>query len=491
MMGAEEVHSRYTRRQIEIPLKISDHTARPQATATRKNKALICAMTILTLLSVNLVLLRQSVSSPGRFKSEKEAPNATGMGSMSTRNNEISCRADVPELHEIPEELFPTYRELPNMVKAIVFAIMAGFAHFPCKKELPRRNRGRAWTLLLFIILFRTTNFVLQDVFLPPSRISTPDLIAKFHLPSTLSHYEKVTLFHGQQLSVHSLRHDQHYLVSPNFTALYLNHGFGASSLSWLPVLSRLSERLGVRSTVAHDAVGFGFTDRPTGVAFYTPAMSAEIGLHLLNKTESNSLVMLPTILVGHSMGSITTLEMASKFPFEKQLYVLLVAPALGMSPRKKANTDEASPVVEFMQTYLFGPPLRYLLRRLVGIDSFWINGLKLFAWGNPNEVTDSDILRFQWPAISVGWEDGLLRFVRATSGYSDGDLLARVANRPNTRIFVVLGEKDMIVSRQTVERVFADFPEISIVEMKGCGHDPFEEKVGEFLDLVERLLSK
>ena len=46
------------------------------------------------------------------------------------------------------------------------------------------------------------------------------------------------------------------------YDAIYYNHGFGASSLSFLPVLPSLTERLRARLSVAHDAPGFGFTDR-------------------------------------------------------------------------------------------------------------------------------------------------------------------------------------------------------------------------------------
>lgn len=43
---------------------------------------------------------------------------------------------------------------------------------------------------------------------------------------------------------------------------MHMNHGFGASSLSWAPVIKGLSEALGA-VTVAHDSPGFGLTGRP------------------------------------------------------------------------------------------------------------------------------------------------------------------------------------------------------------------------------------
>lgn len=44
-------------------------------------------------------------------------------------------------------------------------------------------------------------------------------------------------------------------------SVLHMNHGFGASSSSWAPVIRRLSAALGAL-TVAHDTPGFGLTAR-------------------------------------------------------------------------------------------------------------------------------------------------------------------------------------------------------------------------------------
>jgi pimeloyl-ACP methyl ester carboxylesterase len=40
------------------------------------------------------------------------------------------------------------------------------------------------------------------------------------------------------------------------------------------------------------------------------------------------------------------------------------------------------------------------------------------------------------------------------------------------------------------VEKAFSPFPDISIGELPECGHDPFEEKVDNFIDLVADLMT-
>jgi pimeloyl-ACP methyl ester carboxylesterase len=130
---------------------------------------------------------------------------------------------------------------------------------------------------------------------------------------------------------------------------------------------------------------------------------------------------------------------------------------------------------------------LSYVPRR----PNFWLNGLRL-AWGNPNLVTESDALRFQWPSISLGWESGLLAFTRSRlfsiCNYPGGEqkLFDDVIKLPNTSVIVVHGTKDPVVplsmSKQMHERWKSS---VSFIELDGQGHDPFEEGVDEFVGRV------
>lgn len=405
-------------------------------------------------------------------------------------------RPDEPNVYNLPTGLHPTYRSLSIPIRlglGVLSTWIAAISTFDkvlwlrpliaaAKNQLDvRKILG---FLLKACVAFLLSSFVLQEVTSYPSRIATKDLIARHFLPSRLSSYDSVTLPDGESLGVHSLQHDSG-IGSPKYSALYLNHGFGASSLSWLPVIPKFANRLKIKKTLGHDAVGFGFTDRPENVTLYTPLASSQIGMQLLEQnTEANATSI---VLMGHSMGSFATLEMASQLPPKVAVTVILVAPALGLSPRAN-DRRRASPVADVVQA-IVGPPLRYALRRVVGVNGFWKRGLQA-VWGDPKLVTDSDALRFQWPSIGKGWEEGLLRFTRAMSGVSDGDLVERVVNRPNTRIVVVVGEKDVVVPRKRIEKVFADFEDVRIVEVEGCGHDPFEEKVDEFIDVVEKALN-
>lgn len=125
---------------------------------------------------------------------------------------------------------------------------------------------------------------------------------------------------------------------------------------------------------------------------------------------------------------------------------------------------------------------------------NFWKKALRQ-VWGDPNRLSDSDVLRFQWPSIGKGWEHGLLSFAlaQARQGSSDGmtdqQLMEQVLELPNTSVVVIRGEKDKVVSKKVVTKFFDKFPNVPLYELEGQGHDPFEEQVDVFVDTVGRIL--
>mmetsp|Transcript_17151 Transcript_17151/g.24135 ORF Transcript_17151/g.24135 Transcript_17151/m.24135 type:complete len:316 (-) Transcript_17151:79-1026(-) len=302
------------------------------------------------------------------------------------------------------------------------------------------------------------------------------------------------------------------------FSAMYVNHGFGASSLSWLPALPSLVNRVGAKVGLGHDAAGFGFTDRPKDVSLYTSQASASMGLSLLkneiepgsNKngnempsTETNVSDTSPpsVLLLGHSMGSITTLHMALQLPKEIKKDIILVAPALGIAPSvigmRKTNgilSKVLRPFKQVFQKVFISIPLSYVLRRTVGTKDFWKKGL-LAVWGDPTLLSDSDVLRFQWPSIGRGWEKGLIDFSRAQllpKQYKDTDLLEKVLALPNTKVSVVQGTSDLVVKQNVVQKFFEPYKsQVRIWELQNRGHDPFEEKPEEFVSTVMEILGE
>jgi pimeloyl-ACP methyl ester carboxylesterase len=423
----------------------------------------------------------------------------------------IPC-PDEPNLFFLPQDLISYYRPLPVAARVAVWIFAATVSLLTTWTQrltwlapMVAIQKGNwSWKKLLRFaiktaIIAIGSNAVLQDTFLPPSRLSVQTLMKQYFLPSKLSRYEPLNLpdASSDPLGVHWLKYQQPTSADTDhaFQSIFVNHGFGASSLSWLPALPVLVRRMNARVGLGHDAVGFGFTDRPSrNLTAYTSVASSHIGCELLNRQLSDTTVSSkPVLMLGHSMGALTTLRMALQISSNVPKRIVLVAPALGMSRAKASTATEtvqAQSLLGFPQA-LIDVPAAYILRRVVGVRNFWRYGLGM-AWGDPARLSDADILRFEWPGVVRGWERGLLRFSRAQSqrsDMSDTELLQRVLDLPNTTVYVIAGSKDRVVPTATLRKFLAPFPQIQIEEMSGMGHDPFEEDVETFVKKVEDLL--
>jgi pimeloyl-ACP methyl ester carboxylesterase len=398
--------------------------------------------------------------------------------------------------------------------------------------------------VLKAITVYTAAHGVLQEIFVPPSRVSIQTLQHRYNnnfLPSKLSRYEQINVMlspfsdrcdddnnekndttntannapaFSNRIGVHFLEYKPDRVDDRPFVwnAIYFNHGFGASSLSWLPALPGVVDRLGGRVGLAHDACGFGWSDRPDALHGYTSEAAARIGRAVLYSRLNSTNVPIATknsstltsgksvLLVGHSMGAITTLRMALDLDKTIRQRIVLVAPALGIRLSSSASSTNGNnhrkqkPIRRFYLAprTVLEAPLVYVLRRVVASKNFWRNGLQL-VWGDPKRLSDSDVLRFQWPSIGMGWERGLLRFTRAQllpTDFTDSALLQQVLELPNVlSVDVIVGSKDKIMRPAQLREFLKAFPRVRFKEMEGLGHDPFEEDVEGFLRTLENLL--
>ncbi|KAL7506243.1 hypothetical protein ACHAXN_003522 [Cyclotella atomus] len=439
-------------------------------------------------------------------------------------------REDEPNLYNIPSKLSPIYKSIPYWIE---FLISTSSLAIVSRRIITSLIQGLQleWTvkkvlMLLFryIILWSAARIAIQETFFHPSRVSTQYLSQRSSLPSLLSNYQTILpkttqSFTAIPIGVHSLQY-HHVNQTPQnkykYAAIQFHHGFGASSLSWLPILPLLTQRLGAKVGIAHDAPGFGFTDRPNadgldGLRQYQVENSVGIGMALLEKVAGGSSENenKKIAIFGHSMGAKAALLTALGYSKDKKLIhpglVVLVAPALEgvtlpMRSRKKPQAElssKVSGVRRWLASFwivwrkLFVDwPFTYVLRRLVGTKNFWRKGL-LQAWGDPRRLSDSDVMRFQWPSIGRGWERGLISFGRAVQSSDDAELLRQVADLPDTTVVIVYGTKDNVVKigDAVLEKLKSDYPTVNILRMEGLGHDPFEEDKEAFLSELEKVL--
>ena len=102
--------------------------------------------------------------------------------------------------------------------------------------------------------------------------------------------------------------------------------------------------------------------------------------------------------------------------------------------------------------------------------------------------------------SIGKGWEQGLINFTRARILLSspssqhtldDGQLLTKVASLKGIQVVIMYGSNDKVVriDGAVAEQMSKDYPNIKLVRMEGQGHDPFEEKVDEFVSVLENAI--
>ena len=290
-----------------------------------------------------------------------------------------------PNLYNLPDSLSPIYRPMPLITKAAIIMLstaitmkstVCNYLHFITTKSL-------VWKLFKFAFISMLSTLIVQETFYAPSRIDTPTLVERQWLPSLLSKLSTVSPTIDPQLLSSSSSHSSqesvnnynfgpigvHYLSHEpkseslsskiGFDCIHFNHGFGASSLSWLPAIPSLTTKLNAKIGIAHDAPGFGFTDRPktfmrrNSLIPYSSAGSAAIGNSLILKeiqyelgqnSNSDDKMLKRVALFGHSMGCASTLRMALSLPHDIHKVIVLVAPALlGSVPVTMTTTSKSS----------------------------------------------------------------------------------------------------------------------------------------------------
>ena len=360
---------------------------------------------------------------------------------------------------------------------------------------------------------------------------------------------------------------------------LHLNHGFGANALTWDTFMEPLTAALSARGqgevpirVVAHDRLGFGLSGRPTQLYKYGESFQAAVALQLLGAAPSASGAtpvqapaavanatataapaalapaspppLTPTILVGHSIGSILSATMAVQQGGSGHVRgLVLIAPAILAGPTRAAGSQPVPSVgiaaaaraagamsarlTRASMRGLLGlltPLLRVLLQLLIAQPGFWSQGIGS-AYGDPKKLAPSMVLRYRWPVQVKGSSEGLLRFVRAqllepgraaeksggavdrarggqgqggggtgTGTAATGSATATAATGTAAAepplwealqalglpVLIIHGAKDKLVPLSNSRRLAASMPTASLLELPESGHCPHEESPEE-----------
>lgn len=292
---------------------------------------------------------------------------------------------------------------------------------------------------------------------------------------------------------------------------VHLNHGFGASCLTFDLLLESLTISLdnvldpaiGL-SMVAHDRIGFGLTERPTArQPYYGRDFNARVATDLCTAVRRSPTARI--VLVGHSLGGVVSTLMALDADIEVAALVLL-APAFVLPASSaphavaiRAGATLGACAARFPNLLeLLWPVLTLLLQ----LPVFWRLGLRLM-YADPSMLSASTLLRYRWPSQLANAASGILRFVlgdlallprqsksrwalaRAsvlnrpatqTGGLSDVELIVRL-NDLGTPVLLLQGLQDRLVPPENTRRLASLLEHAQLVEIDRCGHMPQEEQ--------------
>ncbi|KAF5201269.1 Alpha/beta hydrolase protein [Thalictrum thalictroides] len=167
------------------------------------------------------------------------------------------------------------------------------------------------------------------------------------------------------------------------------------------------------------------------------------------------------------------------------KLAMYIVLPIVGML---KGMVNMVSSVYKKVLTVFLRSTVAVMLVRMV-IDKFGIAAIKN-AWYDANQITDHVLDGYTKPLRTKGWDLALLEYTVAmlTDSASEPPLSKRLG-QISCPVLIITGDSDRLVPSWNAERLSRAIPGSSLEVIKNCGHLPHEEKVEEFISVVQKFL--
>ncbi|MBD2179783.1 alpha/beta hydrolase [Planktothrix sp. FACHB-1355] len=231
-------------------------------------------------------------------------------------------------------------------------------------------------------------------------------------------------------------------------TPIVLLHGFDSSVFEFrrlLPLLAAENE------TWTMDLLGFGFTERVTGLPFSPSAIATHLYYFWKSAIEQ------PVILVGASMGGAAAIDFTLTYPQLVKKLVLIDSAGLTKGPT--------------IGKYLF-PPLGYLatsfLRNPKVREKISKNAYRDEKLASPDAQLCA-ALHLEMPA----WDAALIAFTKSGGYGYFGDKVSQI-QQPT---LILWGKCDRILGTRDAEKFAKAVPHSKLIWIEDCGHVPHLEK--------------
>jgi len=255
---------------------------------------------------------------------------------------------------------------------------------------------------------------------------------------------------------------------------IILVHGFGAALGQWRNNIAVLSQH---HDVYALDLLGFGNSEK--AAAPYSPLFWSE-QLHDFWQR----FVRRPAVLVGNSLGSVTCMMAATRFPAMVQAAVWINLPdasVLGPEMPKQAGPLRRLLVRVFRPfanavRYLFTSPI--IINPLLtairprGFLTFWAKK----AYYDTTVVDDELMDVLGLPPYDRGARQALRAMTRFVANVPGSYRARQALPKLTIPMLLLWGQKDLIVPPVLGPRVAALNPRIRLVELEEAGHCPQDE---------------
>jgi len=262
----------------------------------------------------------------------------------------------------------------------------------------------------------------------------------------TLPDNERVTIAGRGQLRVLE--------VNPSaFKTVLLVYGYGASSVSYKPVMKTFGESLRV---IAVDLPGFGKSDKREGD--YSPEALADVLAQILDQKGVQR-----AHVVGHSWGCSVALAFALRHKDRLDKLVLISS---------FVYDDQLLPMMRWTRgTTKAGGDALYTLfyRQLIG-ERLYLN------FRDPQLVTEAVVADVE---ASMAKPGAVAAATQAARGMHF-DRLETEYKKIDAPALIVWGRDDRVARLPFGERLARDLPKAQLVVLPSCGHIPMWECTGE-----------
>lgn len=231
-------------------------------------------------------------------------------------------------------------------------------------------------------------------------------------------------------------------------TPILLLHGFDSSVLEFRRLLPALAAE---NQTWAVDLLGFGFTQRLTGIPFSAAAIKTH--LYYFWKTLINE----PVILVGASMGGAAAIDFTLDYPQSVKKLVLLDSAGYSMGP--------------IIGKYLFWP-LDYLAVEFLRLPKVR-EKISKNAYYDQSFVTPDSLLCAALHLKLPDWPRALKAFSKS-GGYSSFRQKLSQINQPT---LIIWGESDQILGTGDADKFNSAIANSQLIWIPDCGHIPHLEQ--------------